>query len=229
MNMSVWQLETLDAIPVVAVLGLGGISKHRTTAPTWFERNGIAPQVDHRVGRKPAFISLPALPEEVQLACRLRCVEEAGLACGVRDDVAHLAVAAKPIPVQAAAQERFRTVMIYAKHRAAGLNWQHIAPLIKAVGFEDVPSYETVRRLERLVEGFAPANWAPRLAPAYAGRKAKAALCEAAWTFFENSIETTGGNGKLCCIVDDQTVAKTDGGATGSRAGDVGGLAGGRG
>lgn len=46
-----------------------------------------------------------------------------------------------------------------------------------------------------MVEGVEPANWAPRLAPAFTGRTAKAPLSEAAWTFFENSIETTGGNG----------------------------------
>jgi putative transposase len=154
-------------------------------------------QIFHQTGKGGAFevVSLTALPEEVQLAYRLRCAEDAGLAYGLQDDEAHLALAARPVTVQAVAQERFRILMIYAKHRAAGLNWGQIAPLIKAAGFEDVPSYETVRRWERLVEGLEPANWAPRLAPAYMGRTAKAALSEAAWTFFENSIETTGRNG----------------------------------
>jgi putative transposase len=178
-------------LAVQNLIGIPVLPKTPFGLRKWLKANGI-PLTEE--GKRFVF-PLTALPEEVQLAYRLRCAEEAGIAYGVQDDEAHLALAAKPITVQAAAQERFRILMIYAKHRAAGLNWGQIEPLIKAAGFEEVPCYETVRRWERLVEGVEPANWAPRLAPAFTGRTAKAPLSEAAWTFFENRIETTGRNG----------------------------------
>lgn len=149
-------------IPLRSLRGISGLPTDRSSLSAWIRRNNVP--ISHQTGKGGAFevVSLTALPEEVQLAYRLCCAEEAGIAYGVQDDEAHLALAARPITVQAAAQERFRILMIYAKHRAAGLTWGQIAPLIKAAGFEEVPCYETVRRWERLVEGFEPANWTPR-------------------------------------------------------------------
>lgn len=129
-------------LAVSNILGISDLPRSERGVQKWLKAQNIPVQ---KTGKRFVF-PLTALPEEVQLAYRLRCAEDAGIAYGVQDDEAHLALAARPITVQAAAQERFRILMIYAKHRAAGLNWGQIEPLIKAAGFEDVPSYETVRR-----------------------------------------------------------------------------------
>lgn len=195
MNMNVRQLETVDAIPVVALLGLGRIPKDRTSAAKWFERNGITPQVATGDGRKPEFVSLLELPDGEQLAYRLKLAEEAGLAFGEQDDAAHIALMAKPVGVQATAHARAKVLGLVHKGRAVGLKWPQIAAQIEASGLVEVPCEQTVNQWFKRVEGVDPANWAPALAPDYKGRTTRAPMSDAAFDEFCALVAAWGRNG----------------------------------
>ncbi|MDF3605454.1 hypothetical protein PE067_04375 [Paracoccus sp. DMF-8] len=118
---------------------------------------------------------------------------------GVRDDAAHLALAAKPVTVQNTAYARAETMMFIAKHEAAGLKWGHISALLKAAVKDGsavlAPSHATKRRWSALIAGVDTVNWAPALAPEYRGRTVTAEISPEAWAEFETLLYLAGKNG----------------------------------
>ena len=86
-------------LAVSATVGLPGLPTTERGLRDWLKRLEVPVQHD---GKRFTF-SLLDLPEDVQLAYRLKLADEAGLAFGEQDDAAHLALMAKPVGVQATA------------------------------------------------------------------------------------------------------------------------------
>lgn len=178
-------------LAVSDIVGLTDIPTTERGLRDWLKRLAVPVHPD---GKRFIF-SLLDLPEDVQLAYRLKLAEEAGLAFGEQDDAAHLALMAKPVGVQATAHARAKVLGLVHKGRAAGLKWCQIAPQIKAASLGEVPCEQTVNRWFKRVEGIDPANWAPALAPDYRGRTARAPMSEAAWDEFCALVAAWGRNG----------------------------------
>lgn len=175
--------------------GVGGLPTDRAALSSWMKRHNI-PTSRHQVrGGEFEVVSLLDLPEEVQLAYRLKLAEEAGLAFGEQDDAAHIALMAKPVGVLATAHARAKVLGVVHKGREADLKWCQIAPHIKAARLGEVRCEQTVNRWFKRVDGIDPANWAPALAPEYKGRAARAAMSDAAFDAFCALITTWGRNG----------------------------------
>ncbi len=140
---------------------------------------------------------LSDLPEPVRLAYQTRQAEHIGLAAGVQDDEAHLALMAKPMSSQTEANNRAAMLVFVTKHRQAGLKWSQIAPLFAGAGFGKGPSQQTVERWFKRVENVDPINWAPALAPDWKPRSPDAPMSEQAFAWFKDIVGLSGKNGSL--------------------------------
>lgn len=182
-------------IKVRNIAGLAGIPKDRTALSADLLRNNVPTSRLICRGGEFEAVTLLDLPEEVQLAYRVRLADEAGLAFEEQDDAAHLALMAKPVGVQQTAHARAKVLGLVHKGRAVGLKWHQIAPQIKASGLGKVPSEQTVNRWFKRVEGVDPANWVPALAPEYKARAVLAPMSAAAWDEFCTLVAAWGRNG----------------------------------
>lgn len=136
------------------------------------------------------------LPEPVRLAYQVRQAERSGLAAGVQDEAAHLALMAKPMGTQKRAHDRAAILVFVVKHRQAGLNLPNTLALLASAGFDETPSKVTLKRWLKEVENVDPINWAPALAPGYSTEGAPLAKCHPdAWADYEARIAASGRNG----------------------------------
>lgn len=97
-------------LTVQSLIGLPELPKTAFGLRKWLKSKGI-PLVEE--GKRFTF-SLLDLPEDVQLAYRLKLAEEAGLAFGEQDDTAHLALMGKPVGVQVTAHARAKVLGLVA-------------------------------------------------------------------------------------------------------------------
>jgi putative transposase len=147
-------------------------------------------------GGQQESVCLSDLPEPVRLAYQVRQAERAGLAAGVQDEAAHLALMAKPMGTQKRAHDRAAILVFVVKHRQAGLNWPNTLARLASAGFNEAPSKVTLKRWLKEVENVDPINWAPALAPDYSTRGAPLAKCHPdAWADYEARIAASGRNG----------------------------------
>jgi len=180
-------------IGVADICGLPRIPATPFGVRKWLQRNSVAVVVR---GGRLEFDPLD-LPEPVRLAYQARLAERSGLAAGVQDDAAHLALMAKPMGVQAKAHERAAILVFVEKHRRAGLTWRQIAALFEGAGFKEGPSEQTVKRWFKRVENVDPINWAPALAPDWKPRLPDAPMSEEAFAWFKDIVGLSGKNGSL--------------------------------
>lgn len=182
-------------IPVRSILGLADIPSHRTSAVAWLKRHGVTVEKAPCNGGLQDVVNLTDLPEAVQLAFRLRQIEAAGLPMGQQDDAARMAFEAKPLTVQDAGHERAGILLFVHKHRAAGLTFKQIRPLLAKAGLGEAPCDQTLNRWFERVVNVDPVNWAAALAPHYEGKKISDKISAEAWDYFEFLVAAGGGNG----------------------------------
>lgn len=106
-------------IKVRNIAGLAGIPKDRTALSADLLRNNVPTSRLICRGGEFEAVTLLDLPEEVQLAYRVRLADEAGLAFEEQDDAAHLALMAKPVGVQQTAHARAKVLGLVHK----GVRW----------------------------------------------------------------------------------------------------------
>jgi hypothetical protein len=83
-------------IPARELQGVGSIPASKPAALAWLKRAAVASK---SCGQALLF-DVDQLPERERLAYQARVAERSGLAGGVQDDAAHLALMAKPMGVQ---------------------------------------------------------------------------------------------------------------------------------
>lgn len=83
-------------LAVSSIVGLECVPSTPRGARDWLKRHGVPLSQD---GKRLMF-QLCDLPESVRHAYQARIAERSGLAAGVQDDAAHLALMAKPMGVQ---------------------------------------------------------------------------------------------------------------------------------
>jgi putative transposase len=171
------------------------VPRHRASAVAWLSRSGVKTVKAPSSGGFCGAVNFTDLPEPVRLAYLARQAERSGLAAGVQDDAAHLALMAKPLGVQSAAHQRAAILVFVEKHRRAGLSWPQIAALFGGAGFGEGPSEQTVERWFKRVENVDPINWGPALAPDWKPRAADAPMSEEAFSWFKDIVGLSGKNG----------------------------------
>ena len=184
-------------VAVREILGFGGIPSDRTSATRWLFRNGVAVEREAGNGGLRDVVQFTDLPEPVRLAFQARLAERSGLAAGVQDDAAQLALMAKPMGVQKVAHERAAVLVFVQKRRKAKLKWPQIAALFEGAGFGEGPSKQTVERWFKRVENVDPINWPPALAPDWKPRSADAPMSEEAFAWFKDIVGLSGKNGSF--------------------------------
>ena len=179
-------------LTVESIKGLPGVPSTGMGVRDWLKRLEIPTELR---GKRFTF-SLTDLPADVSLAYCLREGERAGLAMGVQDDAAHVALQAKPQGTREIAHERAAMLVFVRKHELAGLKLREIAGLLPGAGFARTADEQTLKDWLKRVEGVDPINWAPALAPDYSTKGRPASGCSPeAWDHFEKNIASSGRNG----------------------------------
>lgn len=150
-------------IRVAALLGIGPIPSHRSSASKWMRTNEIEIVIDDTDRRCPEYVALSDLPEAVRLAYLHRECEVWHLDPGEYDDEAHARyMAAKP-KARERAERKAAIARVLIAARARGVKEGERFALVRRKFGGQGTSAPTLKRLSKAVQGVAPINYAPAL------------------------------------------------------------------
>lgn len=175
-------------ISVLELTGLAGIPVHRTSATRWLVRYGVPIETDDEDGRRPQYVQLSDLPDEVRFAWLERDCAQNGLQGGDYDDAAHAAFLTAPAKLRAEA-ERKASIARFALYMRPHLSRDELVARVSERFPGKGTSKSALKTLLRAVEGVDPINFAPALLRDQKGGAPKAKMTEDAWRLFLSIIE----------------------------------------
>ncbi|KGJ20717.1 transposase domain-containing protein [Paracoccus sanguinis] len=146
-------------------------------------------------GRRPQYVLLSDLPQEVRRAYELQQIEASGLEPGTHDEETHARFLEATPAMQAIALRKAEIARFLIKgNGSAGARLtSDLVALARARFGEEGTDKMTLRRILRAVEGIDPVNFAPALLPSFSRTgAARAAMSEEAWSLFLTIIRDAG-------------------------------------
>ncbi|MGB0661357.1 MAG: hypothetical protein ACPGNV_14435, partial [Mangrovicoccus sp.] len=140
-------------------------------------------ETDDEDGRRPQYVQLSDLPDEVRFAWLERDCAQNGLQGGDYDDAAHAAFLTAPAKLRAEA-ERKASIARFALYMRPHLSRDELVARVSERFPGKGTSKSALKTLLRAVEGVDPINFAPALLRDQKGGAPKAKMTEDAWRLF---------------------------------------------